>query len=213
MIKVEQLQYNDFMVNTYVIYDSTGECVIIDPGCIGKAEEDHLSGFINSHNLKPVKLVNTHCHIDHIPGNRFVFEQYNLKPIIHKLELNNLQFADEYSSAFNFPPPNSPEPEEYFDEGDIIKFGNSSLNIIYTPGHSPGHITLYSKESKFMVCGDVLFAQSIGRTDLPGGNYDQLIKTIKEKLLVLGDDITVYPGHGPQTLTGYEKTNNPFLVN
>jgi len=211
MIRVKQFVYNDIMVNTFIVHDETNECLIIDPGCMWKDEQEHLSGIISNNSLKPVKLINTHCHIDHIPGNRFVYNTYNLKPEVHKLELNNLKHADEYSATFGFPPPNSPEPEVFLEEGNKIVFGNSSLDVIYTPGHSPGHITLYAKEERFIICGDVLFAQSIGRTDLPGGNYEQLILSIKEKLLVLGDDVKVYSGHGPSTNIGFEKVNNPFL--
>ncbi len=167
--------------------------------------------FIEENSLKPVRLLNTHGHIDHILGNRFVAEKYNLGLETHKLEEAGIIAADVYSATYGMPAPKSPKPSKYLDENDFIKFGNTVLDILFTPGHSAGHIVFYSKPDKIIIGGDVLFRESIGRTDLPGGNYETLIKSIKEKLFLLDDDIKVYPGHGPHTTIGYEKLHNPFL--
>lgn len=210
-MQVKFFTFNPFSENTYILYDETKECVIIDPGCSNSAEEKQLAAFIEDNNLKPVKLLNTHGHIDHVLGNRFVAEKYNLELEAHKLEEAGILATDVYASNYGMHAPKSPTPAKYLDEGDKVKFGNTVLDILFTPGHSAGHIVFYSPEKKIIIGGDVLFRESIGRTDLPGGDYDTLIKSIKEKLFVLEDDIEVYPGHGPKTTIGYEKQYNPFL--
>lgn len=203
--------FNMFQENTYLLYDKTGECVIIDPGCSDQSEQNELTDFILSKKLKPVRLVNTHCHVDHIFGNSFIHEKFGLKPLMHRGELQQLQAAPMYAGMFGVTITPSPLPEEFFDEGDTIEFGNTKLEVIFTPGHSPGEICLFCREDKILIAGDVLFQSSIGRTDLPGGDYNTLINVIKRKLFPLGDDVKVYPGHGPETTIGFEKKNNPFL--
>ncbi len=212
MISIHSFTFNPFAENTYILFDETKQCIIIDPGCYDNSERTALATFIDNAGLKPVKLLNTHCHLDHVFGNGFVSQKYNLKLEINK---NDEPVLDSYltvASIYNMNAEPSPSPSVYLNEGDIIKFGNSELEIVLTPGHSPGSITFYNKEQKFMIAGDVLFQGSIGRSDLPGGNFETLINSIKTKLFPLGDDYKVYSGHGPQTTIGVERNNNPFLV-
>jgi hydroxyacylglutathione hydrolase len=211
MVNVDFFSFNPFQENTYILSDETGECIIIDPGCYTSSEKNELKSFITSKNLRPVYLINTHSHLDHVLGNNFVHSTWNLLPILHKIELPGLLGVPAYAHIYGINAEPSPEPLEFLNEGDQIKFGNSELEVLYTPGHSAGHVTLVNNKQKFMISGDVLFLGSIGRTDLPGGDYDTLITTIKNKLLPLGDDYKVYPGHGPETTIGYERKNNPFL--
>lgn len=212
MINVRTFTFNMFQVNTYVISNETGECIIIDPGCYIQPETSKLKNYIEKNDFKPIMLINTHCHVDHILGNKFVFEEYGLKPLIHKEELVILTSANEYSKMLNLPDPESPFPEIFLEDNQIIIFGSSNLEVILTPGHTPGHISLYNKDNQIIFCGDVLFDGSIGRSDLPGGDYMQLIKSIKTRILPLGDDIKVYSGHGEPTTTGKERKTNPFLI-
>lgn len=212
MIQIQSFAFGPFQENTYVLFDETKECVVIDPGCYDNRERKTLADFIEKNGLKPVRLLNTHCHLDHIFGNGFISDTYNLKPEFH---LSEQRIFDAYlatADLYNLNAEPSPQPEHFLAEGDVVKFGNSSLEIVFTPGHSPGSITFYSTDQKFMIAGDVLFYGSIGRTDLPGGHYETLISSIKNKLLPMGDDFKVYSGHGPATTTGFEKMNNPFLV-
>ncbi|MFN4233760.1 MAG: MBL fold metallo-hydrolase [Bacteroidia bacterium] len=212
MIQIQAFTFNPFQENTYVLWDETRECVIIDPGCSNSYEQDELSGFILSQQLKPVKLINTHCHIDHVMGNRFIAEKFNLELYIHKDDLFLLHNVENIGKLYGVPVVSSPEPAYFLDESQRLTFGNSSLQIFHTPGHSPGSISFFDKEGKMLIVGDVLFNGSIGRTDLPGGNYETLINSIVTKLLPLGDEVKVYSGHGPVTSIGKEKLTNPFLV-
>ena len=211
MISIKYFTYNPFQENTYVLHDETRECIIIDPGCYEQHEKENLVNYIETENLKPVKLLNTHCHIDHILANNFIAGKYDLKLEINKIELPLLQSTEEYGKMWGINVEPSPMPEVFLDEGDIISFGNSELEILFTPGHSPGHLIFYHKDENFAISGDVLFLQSIGRTDLPGGDYDTLISSIKEKVFPLGDKMKIYPGHGPETTVGYERQHNSFL--
>lgn len=212
MLQVKGFAFNPFYENTYILYDETQEAVIIDPGCFDDDEEGELKGFINQNSLQPVRLVNTHCHLDHILGNRFVSEEYQLPLEIHPDDRYNLDLADDFAAAFGVSNPNSPAPGAYLQEGSFLEFGNQALKILFTPGHSAGHIALYSQKDALVMSADVLFNGGIGRTDLPGGDYSTLMKTIQDQLLPLGDDVTVYPGHGPTTNIGHERRNNPFLL-
>jgi hydroxyacylglutathione hydrolase len=213
-MKIKKLTFNNFMENTFIVYDQTKECIIIDPGCYSEEEKDKLLSFINSNKLKPTLLINTHCHIDHIFGNNFVNKIWDIELAINKLDLEILNSAHLVAQSYgfnNYEP--SPLPSRYIKEGDFITFGQSKLKTIFTPGHAPGHISLYSQKDNFIISGDVLFMNSIGRTDLPGGDYEILIKTIKTKLLTLPEKTKVYCGHGPDTTIDNEKKNNPFLKN
>lgn len=203
--------FNAFAENTYVIYDDTGECAIIDPGCNDPGEKSSLTDFISSKGLQPVKLINTHCHIDHVLGNAFISEKYDLKLTSHKGEIPVLDACLMVSGMYGIPYDPSPSITEYLNEGDKLTFGNTSLDVLYTPGHSPASISFYNSSSGVLIAGDVLFQGSIGRTDLPGGDFDTLISSIRNKFFNLPDDTVVYPGHGPSTTIIREKSYNPFL--
>lgn len=203
--------FNPFAENTYVLYDDTKECAIFDPGCSNEDEQQQLVDFISSNGLKPVKLVNTHCHIDHVLGNRFISEKYDLPLVSHRGEKTVLDMQPQISAMYHIAYNPSPDITEFLDEGDVLQFGNSTLKVFFTPGHSPASISFYHEESGSLIAGDVLFQGSIGRTDLPGGDFDTLAKSIREKLYVLPDDVAVYPGHGPATKIGVEKVTNPFV--
>ncbi|MGC6470652.1 MAG: MBL fold metallo-hydrolase [Flavobacteriales bacterium] len=212
MISIETFTFNDFQENTYVLHDETKECIIVDPGCYSQLEKDQLLNYINNNDLKPVRLINTHCHIDHVLGNKFVSECWGLELEAHEQDLPTLQAVTQYSSLYGFHNyEESPLPLHFLNEGDLVSFGQSYLTIMFTPGHAPGHIVLYSKEQDFVIGGDVLFQMSIGRTDLPGGDHQTLINSIKNKLMPLEDKTKVYCGHGPSTTVGFERKNNPFL--
>ena len=211
MIEIQCFTFNPFQENTYILYDKTKECIIIDPGCFNESEESQLTNFVKEQSLKPVRLINTHCHIDHIVGNAFVSKTYDLDLEANELEIPVLASTEMQGKYFGFEINKSPEIKKFIKEGDIIKFGESSLKTIFTPGHCPGELSFYNDAQKFIIGGDVLFQMSIGRTDLPGGDYNTLIKSIKEKFFTLGDDYVVYSGHGPSTNIGFEKEHNPFL--
>ena len=194
-----------------MVYDDSKECVIIDPGCYEQAEKDELRAFIDKLELKPVRLVNTHCHVDHVLGNKFVSDLYGLGLEIHELDKMLLSGAAEIGSNYGIAVEPSPEPIEYLEEGAKFEFGNTSMEILHTPGHSPGSISFYCKDSTFVIVGDVLFLNSIGRYDFPNSNLDDLMESIKGKLFKLDDNVKVYSGHGPETSIGFEKKTNPFV--
>jgi glyoxylase-like metal-dependent hydrolase (beta-lactamase superfamily II) len=212
MINIKKFTFNPYQENTYVLYDESGACVIIDPGMYDGAEQNELVAFIKTNALKPERLLNTHCHIDHVLGNKFVFDNWGLKPEFHQGELYILQAIAGYAPQMGMRYELSPEPEHFLPESGTISFGLSSLALIFAPGHSPAHLCFYASEENFLIGGDVLFYRSIGRTDLPGGNHQQLISSIKENVFQLPDDCEVFPGHGPSTTIGFEKMNNPFLI-
>ena len=211
-MNIKIFTFNQFFENTFIISDSTNECIIIDPGCYDKNEKQILQDYILSNNLVPTRLINTHCHIDHILGNNFVSKTWDLELEIHHKDIDLLKNSKNIADLYGFVNyENSPITNKFLVEGDIIEFGKSKLEVLFTPGHAPGHISLYSKNENFIISGDVLFNNSIGRTDLPGGNYNTLIDTIKNKILCLDDSTVVYCGHGPSTTVGKERINNPFL--
>ena len=212
MADVQFFTNNPYQENTYILYDESGECAIIDPGMETAAEQNRLVNFISQNRLKPVLLLNTHCHIDHVLGNKFIFDQYGLKPKFNEGELPLLEAAVAYAPAMGIRYEPSPLPDEYLPETGTIKFGNTQLQLIFAPGHSPAHLCFYDERANLLIGGDVLFRNSIGRTDLPGGDFVTLVKNIEEKLFTLPDDCTVYPGHGPETTIGFEKETNPFLT-
>ena len=211
-MNIKIFTFNQFFENTFIISDSTNECIIIDPGCYEKNEKKILQDYILTNNLVPTRLINTHCHIDHILGNNFVSKTWDLELEIHYKDIDLLKNSKNIADLYGFVNyENSPITNKFLVEGDIIEFGKSKLEVLFTPGHAPGHISLYSKNENFIISGDVLFNNSIGRTDLPGGNYNTLIDTIKNKILCLDDSTVVYCGHGPSTTVGKERINNPFL--
>ncbi|SMD35048.1 Glyoxylase, beta-lactamase superfamily II [Reichenbachiella faecimaris] len=212
MIQIQNFVFNPFMENTYVLYDETKEAIVVDPGCYEQAEKDELTDFIESNELKVVKLINTHCHIDHVFGNAFVKKKYGVSLTIHKEDEATLKSVEVYAPAYGFQNFENTEAEVFFDEGDQVEFGNSVLDVFFTPGHAPGHVVLVNQVQKICIGGDVLFDGSIGRTDLPGGDFDTLIKSIHDKVFTLNDDTVVYPGHGGTTTVGKEKVSNPFCA-
>ncbi|MFT3737897.1 MAG: MBL fold metallo-hydrolase [Breznakibacter sp.] len=212
MIKLEKLTFNPFQENTYLLYDETGECVVIDPGCLSQAERIHMKSTIEKMGLKPVKLIFTHLHLDHVFGSKFVADQWHLPVLAHADDEFFIGLAQASSARFGIQFDETPAPlTGHLKEGDTVGFGNSEVDVIHVPGHSPGGICFYAKDEKILVAGDVLFYSSVGRTDLAGGSHEQLIENIKGKLLALPDDVQVFPGHGPSTTIGQERWQNPFL--
>lgn len=212
MTNVVKLTFNDFQENTYILYDDTKEAVIFDPGCFRRHEEEELADKIRELALRPVRLINTHCHLDHVFGNKFVADQYRLGLEIHRGELKVLEAVPQVCMMYGLPPAApSPTPSRFIEAGEVIEFGETQLEVLLTPGHSPASLSFYCRESGFVIAGDVLFYGSIGRTDLPGGDFATLISSIREQLLVLPEDTIVYPGHGQHTTIGFERDHNPFL--
>lgn len=209
---VQSFTFNPFQENTYVIYDETRNAAIIDPGCYDPAEQRLLDQFILQHNLTIKYLLNTHCHIDHVLGNAHVLEKYKVPFLIHQKEEALLRAVKTYSSNYGFQLYHEALPTGYLTEGDKITFGKTELEVIFLPGHSPGHVGFYHRTDKVILSGDVLFEGSIGRTDLPGGDFNTLVDSIHKKLFILPDDVTVYSGHGDTTTIGEEKNTNPFCA-
>ena len=210
MLQVHSFVFNPFQENTFVLFDETKECVIIDPGCSDDDERKLLKTFIADHKLKVKLLLNTHCHIDHVLGNRFVKETYKVNLLIHPDEEPVLKAVEVYAPGYGFHLYQHQAPDGFLEEADFITFGNQSFVVLSVPGHSPGHVAFYSEANRTVMGGDVLFYNSIGRTDLPGGNQETLINSIHTKLFSLPDHVKVYPGHGPETTIGFEKKTNPF---
>ena len=211
-MKIKRFVFNSFQENTFVLYDKSKECVIIDPGCYEKEEEVELESFISENGLNPVALLNTHCHIDHILGNQFVADKWGVELQMHKKDLPLLENAGEISKMYGFENYyGSPYPKHFLEDGNIFSFGESELEVLFTPGHAPGHICFYSEENNLIISGDVIFQMSIGRTDLPFGDYDTLIKSITKKIFLLPGETQIYCGHGPNTVLSYEREHNPFL--
>jgi hydroxyacylglutathione hydrolase len=211
MLTVQPFTFNPVQENTYVVYNDKKECCIIDPGCYFASEEMELRRFITENELKPVLLLNTHCHLDHIFGNRYVHNIYQLTLHIHQLEKPVLDHGPASGQMWQLPFENYEGALQYLEEGDIVHIGNDALRVIFTPGHSPGSISFYSEDDKFLISGDVLFQGSVGRTDLPGGDFRVLEDSIKLKLYTLPADVVVYPGHGDSTTIGDEMKTNPFV--
>lgn len=204
--------FNPFQENTYVVSDDTNECVIVDPGCYDVAEQKELSDYIANNHLEVRMLWNTHCHIDHVLGNDFIKQKYDTKLFIHPTEEFVLNAQKILAPHYGFHRYQEAKPDAYLKEGDIIAFGHQKFSILFVPGHSPGHVAFYNEKQGVVLGGDVLFQNSIGRTDLPGGDHATLINSIHQKLFTLPDDVTVYPGHGEETTIGLEKRTNPFCA-
>ena len=212
MIKIEKFVFNPFQLNAYVLYDETGECILVDPAVSDENEMQQLKQFISSHNLTPKLIVNTHSHIDHLLGNKVVVEEYGIPLAAHPDGQIFIERAPKSAEKFGLPFSGTKEIDIPLQEGKQLTFGNASLKIFDTPGHADGSICLYAEKEGFVVVGDVLFYQSIGRTDFETGDYDLLQKSIWEKLFVLPDETVVYPGHGRSTTIGTEKESNPFVT-
>lgn len=211
MITIKTFVCNAFQENTFLLYDETKECVIVDAGNSNANENSVIDEFIETNELKLVSIINTHCHIDHLMGNSYFVDKYGVDSIAHKNEMPLIDRSKDMAIAFGFDLEEPPVPNRFVEEGEIIKFGNSELEVRLVPGHSPGSIVLYCEKDKFVIVGDVLFSGSIGRTDLPGGDYQTLIDSIKGKLFSLDSEVVAYPGHGESTTIGKEKDSNPFF--
>lgn len=212
MIKIKSFTFNPFQENSYVLYDESKEAIIIDPGCYEQSEKEALKKFISENELKPVKLLNTHGHIDHVLGNSFVKKAFDLELTIGNKDLQTLESVAAYAPNYGFPMYEPAVADNFIEEGDLINFGQSQLEVIFLPGHAPGHLAFYNTKQNICIGGDVLFEGSIGRTDLPGGDFDTLIDSIKSKLFKFADEMVVYPGHGNSTTLGQEKHHNPFCA-
>jgi hydroxyacylglutathione hydrolase len=211
MIFIHIFTFNALQENTYLLFDETKECVIIDPGCYEKEEQNELVDFILRQNLKPTLLLNTHCHVDHVLGNAFVSEKYKLTVQTSKIEEAQLRSVKLYAPMYGFTNYHEVETVKHIEAGEKIIFGTSELEILSVPGHSPGHLAFWNKTQGFCIAGDVLFRGSIGRYDLPGGDFIILEKSIKEVMYTLPNETIIYPGHGPKTDIGFERKNNPYV--
>ena len=212
-MKVSRFTFNMFGVNTYILWDDISrEALIVDPGMINEKEQKEIKTFLDANNLNLKHLINTHMHIDHAFGISYMKENYNLKLECNLEDQFLAQRLNEQANMFGLPIPMSDlQIDKDLKDGEKIQLGDEQISILHVPGHSPGSVVLYAPQSNFIISGDVLFNTSIGRTDLPGGNYAQLINAINNKLMTLPNDVIVYPGHGPETSIGYEKQNNPYL--
>lgn len=212
MLTIRTFTFNGFEENTYVAYDETREAAVIDPGCYSKEEQEELVAFIEAEQLIVKVILNTHGHIDHVLGNYFVKRKFNVPLYIHPADLPVLKSVKSYATNYGFGGYQEALPDDFLEEGVPLRFGNTSLDVLFLPGHSPGHVGFYVAVQKILIAGDVLFYRSIGRTDLPGGNTETLLNSIHQKLFHLPDDVVVYPGHGPTTTIGEEKVQNPFCA-
>lgn len=210
-MEIKKFVFSPFMENTYIISNEKKECLIIDPGCYDANEQQTLENYIAENDLTPTLLLNTHCHLDHVFGNAFVIKKYNIPLAMHRLDLPTLSMGERSAMMYGLNLTPSPEPTQFLEEGDVVELGKIKLKVIFVPGHAPGHIVFYNKEEGYVVNGDVLFQESIGRTDLPGGDHATLLKNIKEKMYQLPDETLVYCGHGEETTIGHEKKYNPFV--
>ena len=211
MFSVKQFTFSPVQENTYVVYNEKNVACIIDPGCYYENERNQLKEFIETRSLLPKYLLNTHCHLDHVFGNKFIHDTYGLTLHCHPNEKLVLDFAPAAGKMWGLPFDNYEGDLIFLNDGDQLELDKDTFKILLAPGHSPGSICFYCKEQQFVIGGDVLFRESIGRTDLPGGDHQTLLKSIREKLFTLPDEVMVHQGHGPSTTVGYEKKNNPFL--
>jgi glyoxylase-like metal-dependent hydrolase (beta-lactamase superfamily II) len=211
MLDVKAFTFNPLAENTYVLYNENRRCCIIDPGCYFPEEREELKTGIEKTDLTPVMLLNTHCHLDHVFGNKFVHDTWGLPLHLHEKEKPLLDLASQSGTKWQLPFDNYEGPLVYLKEGNKIKIDQDELEILFTPGHSPGSVSFYYKPGGFVIGGDVLFSGSIGRTDLPGGDFDTLINSIQTQLFTLPDETKVYSGHGRMTTIGFEKMNNAYV--
>ncbi len=205
-MRIETIVVGPLAVNCYILYDEHGKGIVVDPG----ADVNHILNIVENKGIGVEAIVNTHGHFDHTGGNRLLRKETGARLMIHEDDVPFLRSADMDASMFGLSAEPSPEPDRLLRDGDVVRCGTLELEVIHTPGHSPGGICLLLKDHLFS--GDTLFAGSIGRTDLPGGSTSQLTESIRRRLFVLDDSTKVYPGHGPTTTIGYEKRNNPFLA-
>ena len=213
MTQIISLTFNAVQENTYIVYDEDShDAIVFDPGCFTNAEENTLRETIEEHGLTVTKLINTHCHFDHVFGNAFVKNEYRVELGLHELEVPVLEMAPMVVSMYGMPPMTPSPPADYLiKEGDVIELGEARFEVLLCPGHSPGSLCFYNRGEGYVIAGDVLFQGSIGRTDLPGGDHKTLLKSIRRQLLPLPDGVRVLPGHGGATTIGAERRDNPFL--
>lgn len=211
MLRIKHFEFNPFQENTYLLYNEFNECFIIDAGNYFPEETEEIIGFIEENKLRPTKLINTHCHLDHVFGNKVLAEKYDLPLHLHAGELKVLEYAPTLGLMYQVPFDNYMGEYVFLKEGEQLRLGEDVLEILYTPGHSPASISFYHAGQGILLSGDVLFQGSIGRYDLPGGNLETLLSSIHTQLLTLPDETIVYPGHGPSTTIGEERRENPYL--
>ncbi len=211
MISIKIFEFNPLMVNAFILFDETKECILIDPSCYEEHEKKELSEFIEENELRPVMILNTHAHFDHIMGNKYCREKYNIKIGLNENDLFLYKGSSDSAQLFGMSVDDQPNPDFYVNDKELIKFGNSEITAFLSPGHSPGSLVFGNTEQKIIISGDVLFRGSVGRTDLPGGNMSTLIESINKNLMILPDDTKVFPGHGPETNIGFERKMNPFI--
>ena len=211
MTQIKSFVFNPFSENTYVLYDDTREAVIIDPGCYEQREKDALTSFIEQNNLKPVKLLNTHAHIDHVLGNAFVKRKYGIDLYLHESDLPVLKAVAVLAPNYGMRAYEEAEVDHFLEAGQTITFGNTELEVRFVPGHAPGHVAFVNHADQFVIGGDVLFQGSIGRTDFPLSDFETLARSIRTQFYTLPDNYTVYAGHMGTTTIGKEKTTNPFV--
>lgn len=211
-MKIKSFTFNPFYENTFLLFDEINkESLIIDPGCLDTHEEEQLKNFISKNELTVKAIINTHCHLDHVFGNKFCKENFNAQLLIPREDKFLLDNASKQAAFYGIQMNDSPEPDGYLDELNSISLGNSEFKLLFTPGHTPGEFCIYNETEKICITGDVLFRESIGRTDLPGGDYDTLMQSINSNLLTLSDETKIFPGHGEPSTIGYERLHNPFL--
>ena len=210
-MNIKSFVFNAFYENTYLLSSSNLETLIIDPGCYEDFEKKELCDFIKINKLKPVAIINTHCHIDHVLGNDYLKKLYNIPIWIPAKEENLLKSTATYAPTMGIQDYQEARPDKLISEKDVITFGSEKLNILYAPGHSEGHLMFYHATKKLLISGDVIFRENIGRTDLPGGDFKTLEESIKNQVFTLPETVVIYPGHGPSTTVGHEKSNNPFV--
>lgn len=211
MLQIQSFTFNAFQENTYVISDQDGHAAIIDPGNYEEEENQRLLDYIRKNDLKPELLLNTHCHLDHVLGNAFLKMTFDIPLLIHERETEVLRAAKILAPNYGFARYQPATPDGYLSEGKDIEIGHEVLRVLFVPGHAPGHVVFYHAASQRCIAGDTLFRGSIGRTDLPGGDHDLLLERIKSELFDLPDETVIFPGHGPSTSIGFEKTYNPFV--